>query len=106
MAVAARAFGMTRFGPCVLEENGTLGASQPTLFVPPGVSLAKMIMALVTPGIRPAGSEKGDQKRVMTPGEAIHAGADHLVIGRPVTGAADPRAAAEAIVAEIRVAVG
>ena len=48
--VAARAFGMTRLGPCVLEENGTLGASQPTLFVPPGVSPAKMIMALVTPG--------------------------------------------------------
>ena len=63
-------------------------------------------MALVTPGIRPAGAAKGDQKRVMTPGEAIHAGADHLVIGRPVTGAADPRAAAEAIVAEIRAAVG
>lgn len=58
-------------------------------------------MLLVTPGIRPAGSAVGDQKRVMTPAEAIRAGADHLVVGRPVTAAADPRAAAEAIVAEI-----
>ena len=56
---------------------------------------------LVTPGVRPAGSAVGDQKRVMTPGEAIRAGADHLVVGRPVTAASDPRAAAEAIVAEI-----
>ncbi|MEF3367151.1 orotidine-5'-phosphate decarboxylase [Methylocystis sp. 9N] len=58
-------------------------------------------MLLVTPGVRPAGADKGDQKRVMTPGEAIAAGADHLVVGRPVARAADPRAAAEAIVAEI-----
>ncbi|MDJ1158911.1 orotidine-5'-phosphate decarboxylase [Chelatococcus sp. SYSU_G07232] len=62
-------------------------------------------MLLVTPGIRPAGSAVGDQKRVMTPAEAIRAGADHLVVGRPVTAAADPRAAAEAIVAEIADAV-
>jgi orotidine-5'-phosphate decarboxylase len=58
-------------------------------------------MALVTPGVRPAGAALGDQKRVMTPAEAIAAGADHLVVGRPVTQAADPRAAAERIVAEI-----
>jgi orotidine-5'-phosphate decarboxylase len=58
-------------------------------------------MLLVTPGVRPAGAEANDQKRVMTPGQAIHAGADHLVIGRPITRAADPRAAAERIVAEI-----
>ena len=56
---------------------------------------------LVVPGIRPAGSAAGDQKRVMTPAEAIRAGADYLVVGRPVTGAADPLAAARAIVAEI-----
>jgi orotidine-5'-phosphate decarboxylase len=55
----------------------------------------------VTPGIRPAGAEAGDQKRIMTPAAAIAAGADYLVVGRPVTGAADPRAAAQAIVAEI-----
>lgn len=58
-------------------------------------------MALVTPGVRPAGAAVGDQKRVMTPREAIAAGADHMVVGRPVTQAADPRKAAEAIQAEI-----
>jgi orotidine-5'-phosphate decarboxylase len=58
-------------------------------------------MDLVTPGIRPAGSASGDQKRIMTPGRAIAAGADYLVVGRPVTEAADPKAAADAIVAEI-----
>src|ERR1700743_84232 len=58
-------------------------------------------MTLVTPGIRPAGSEVGDQKRIMTPARAIAAGADYLVVGRPITGAADPRAAAEAVHAEI-----
>jgi orotidine-5'-phosphate decarboxylase len=58
-------------------------------------------MALVTPGIRPAGSASGDQKRVMTPAMAIAAGADYLVVGRPIVEAADPKAAAENIVAEI-----
>jgi orotidine-5'-phosphate decarboxylase len=62
-------------------------------------------MSLVTPGIRPAGAEVGDQKRVMTPARAIAAGADYLVVGRPITGAADPRAAAEAIQAEIKQAL-
>jgi orotidine-5'-phosphate decarboxylase len=63
-------------------------------------------MVLVTPGIRPSGAEAGDQKRVMTPAEAIAAGANYLVVGRPVVAAADPKAAAEAIVAEIARAVG
>ena len=58
-------------------------------------------VSLVTPGIRPAGSDIGDQKRIMTPGRAIEAGADYLVVARPVVEAADPRAVAEAIVAEI-----
>lgn len=58
-------------------------------------------MCLVTPGIRPAGAASGDQKRIMTPSRAITAGADYLVVGRPVMGAADPKAAAEAIHAEI-----
>ena len=59
-------------------------------------------LLIVTPGIRPAGAEAQDQKRVATPAGAIAAGADYLVVGRPVTAAADPAAAAEAIVAEIR----
>jgi len=54
---------------------------------------------IVTPGVRPEGAARGDQKRVMTPAEAIAAGADHIVVGRPVNTAADPRAAAEAILA-------
>jgi orotidine-5'-phosphate decarboxylase len=58
-------------------------------------------MKLVTPGIRPTGAASGDQKRIMTPARAIAAGADYLVVGRPVLEAADPRAAAEAIQAEI-----
>jgi orotidine-5'-phosphate decarboxylase len=58
-------------------------------------------MVLVTPGVRPAGSAAGDQKRIMTPAQAIEAGADYLVVGRPVIEAGDPKAAADAIVAEI-----
>jgi len=58
-------------------------------------------MRLVTPGIRPAGAASGDQKRIMTPARALAAGADYLVVGRPVLEAADPKAAAEAIQAEI-----
>jgi orotidine-5'-phosphate decarboxylase len=63
-------------------------------------------MNLVTPGIRPAGAATGDQKRIMTPARAIAAGADYLVVGRPVMEAADPKAAAEAIQAEIAQALG
>ena len=58
-------------------------------------------MSLVTPGIRPAGSAVGDQKRIMTPSQAIKAGSDYLVVGRPIMDAADPKAAADAIQAEI-----
>jgi orotidine-5'-phosphate decarboxylase len=57
---------------------------------------------LVTPGIRPAGAEAGDQRRVMTPAQALQAGATDLVIGRPVTGAPDPLAALKAIQSDIR----
>jgi orotidine-5'-phosphate decarboxylase len=62
-------------------------------------------MSLVTPGIRPLGTSSGDQKRIMTPARAIAAGADYLVVGRPVLEAADPRGAADAIVAEIEQAL-
>ena len=58
-------------------------------------------MVLVTPGIRPSGAAAGDQKRIMTPAAAIAAGADYLVVGRPIIAAPEPRAVAEAIVAEI-----
>ncbi|MBO6885657.1 MAG: orotidine-5'-phosphate decarboxylase [Marivita sp.] len=57
---------------------------------------------IVTPGVRPAGADLGDQKRVATPANAVKNGVDHIVVGRPVWKAADPRAAAEAIVAEMQ----
>jgi len=63
-------------------------------------------MALVTPAIRPSGRSSGDQKRIMTPASAIEAGADYLVVGRPVLEAGDPKGAADAIVAEIERAKG
>jgi orotidine-5'-phosphate decarboxylase len=72
-------------------------------------SLRKIVghqMVLVTPGIRPAGSASGDQKRIMTPARAIAAGSDYLVVGRPILEGGDPKAAAEAIQAEIKQALG
>lgn len=57
---------------------------------------------IVTPGVRPAGADLGDQKRVTTPAQAIENGADHVVVGRPIWTNADPRAAAEAVLAELR----
>jgi orotidine-5'-phosphate decarboxylase len=62
-------------------------------------------MLIVTPGIRPSGSATGDQKRIVTPADAISAGADYLVVGRPVSQADNPKQAAEAIVAEIEAAL-
>jgi orotidine-5'-phosphate decarboxylase len=55
----------------------------------------------VTPGIRPAGAELGDQSRVLTPAAALRQGSDYIVIGRPITAAPDPRAALEAILESI-----
>lgn len=60
---------------------------------------------LCTPGVRPAGADVGDQKRVATPAQAVRDGSTHLVVGRPVMGAADPQVAANAIVAEMRAAL-
>jgi len=57
---------------------------------------------IVTPGVRPAGADAGDQKRITTPADAIKNGSDHIVVGRPIWKAADPRAAAKAIVAEMQ----
>lgn len=56
---------------------------------------------IVTPGVRPEGADRGDQKRVETPAAAIRAGADHIVVGRPVWASPDPRAAARAILATL-----
>jgi orotidine-5'-phosphate decarboxylase len=61
-------------------------------------------MVLVTPGVRPSGAAAGDQKRIMTPAAAITAGADYLVVGRPILAASDPKSAADAIIAEIAAA--
>jgi orotidine-5'-phosphate decarboxylase len=68
-------------------------------------ALGKHFM-LVTPGIRPAGSDAGDQSRILTPGRAIAAGADYLVIGRPITQAPDPVTALQDINAEIADCLG
>lgn len=59
-------------------------------------------MAVVTPGIRPAGADRGDQKRVVTPREGIRNGSSHLVVARPIVGAVDRRAAAQAILDDMR----
>jgi orotidine-5'-phosphate decarboxylase len=59
---------------------------------------------VVTPGIRPTGADHGDQRRVVTPGQAIRNGSSHLVVARPIVKAEDPRAAAEAILEEMRAA--
>ncbi len=56
----------------------------------------------LTPGIRPTGAAHGDQKRVMTPAQAVAAGSDYLVVGRPISEAADPYEAAKAVLAEMR----
>lgn len=90
LAVGAGAHGLV----CSPREAGALRAA-----LGPGA-------LLVTPGVRPAGGAVGDQKRVATPAEAIRAGATHLVVGRPVLGAPDPRAAALAIRAEMDGAAG
>jgi len=62
-------------------------------------------MAVVTPGIRPAGAAHGDQKRVTAPADAIRAGASHLVVGRPIISAEDPKSAAQSILQDMKAAV-
>ena len=68
-------------------------------------SVERRDFVVVTPGVRPAGSARGDQRRVMTPAEAVRAGADYLVIGRPVLNAPDPARAAQGIVEEMETAL-
>src|SRR5690606_5342234 len=67
----------------------------------PALRAAHPALQLVTPGIRPAGSSADDQKRILTPAQALTAGSDYLVIGRPITQAPDPAAALSAVVAEL-----
>jgi len=71
----------------------------------PLVKESGLDLTIVTPGIRPAGAESSDQRRVATPGAAIEAGADLLVVGRPITAAPDPVAAAITIAGEIASAI-
>jgi orotidine-5'-phosphate decarboxylase len=85
LAAAAGADGVITSG----EEAAAVRAAVPASFL------------IVTPGIRPLGGVSGDQARIVTPSAAIHSGADYLVVGRPITGAAEPRAAASAINREI-----
>lgn len=109
---ACREAGHTRSAPelvtmraaCATEAGcaGVVCSGQELL----GVRQAAPDLFRVVPGIRPAGSEVGDQKRVMTPARAIEAGATHLVVGRPITKAEDPAQAADAIVAQIASAAG
>jgi orotidine-5'-phosphate decarboxylase len=82
--------------------NGIVASAQEATMIRAAVGPDVLI---VTPGIRLAGGVAGDQVRVMTPGKAIAAGADCLVVGRPITEAADPRAAAEAFIVEIEAAL-
>lgn len=74
---------------CSAQEASSLKAAHPSL-------------QLVTPGIRPAGSALDDQRRILTPREALDAGSDYLVIGRPISRASDPAAALTAILADLR----
>ena len=86
------------------QENGCDGVVASPLEVKAIRSACGPEFLIVTPGVRPQGANAGDQKRVMTPADAIRQGASYLVIGRPITHAASPRAAAESILQEIAAA--
>ena len=83
--------------------NGVVAS--PLEIAPLRAAIANPNFVILTPGVRPAGAALNDQKRVMTPGEAVKAGADYLVIGRPITSADNPAAAAQKISEEIEQAV-
>ena len=88
---------------CALGIDGLVCSPEEAALLRP---IAGPQRVLVTPGIRPAGAASGDQKRIMTPGAAVKAGADHLVIGRPITEAGDPKEIAQSIAAEIESVLG
>jgi orotidine-5'-phosphate decarboxylase len=102
-------FGVSDLVEARAQQAQVLGVDGLVCSPEEAASLHKIVghqMVLVTPGVRPAGSATGDQKRIMTPGRAIAAGSDYLVVGRPVLEAADPKGAADAIQAEIAQALG
>jgi orotidine-5'-phosphate decarboxylase len=97
-------FGVSELAEVRARQAQALGVDGLVCSPEEAAALRKIVgprINLVTPGIRPAGAASGDQKRIMTPARAIEAGADYLVVGRPIVEAADPKKAAEAIVAEI-----
>jgi orotidine-5'-phosphate decarboxylase len=97
-------FGVSDLAEARAQQAQVLGVDGLVCSPEEAAALHKIVghqMVLVTPGIRPAGTTIGDQKRIMTPARAISAGADYLVVGRPVIEATDPKATAEAIQAEI-----
>lgn len=83
------------------KQSGLHGVVASSLEVPHIAAACGDDFMTVTPGIRPAGADIGDQARVLTPGEAIRRGSHYLVIGRPITAAADPRSAAEQMIEEM-----
>ena len=83
------------------QSSGLRGVVASPLEIAPIREACGAGFVVLTPGIRPAGAETGDQRRVMTPGDAVRAGADYIVVGRPITNAADPRSAALRIVEEM-----
>ena len=89
-----------------LAKNAVNSGARAIVSSPQEVSLLRKHLGekvtLITPGVRPSGAERDDQERVMTPREAIEAGANFVVIGRPITKASDPKQAAEAITASLR----
>ena len=76
------------------QTSGLRGVVASPLEIEPIREACGKEFVILTPGIRPTGADAGDQRRTMTPGDAVRAGADYIVVGRPITGAADPRSAA------------
>ena len=83
------------------QSSGLRGVVASPLEIAPIREACGLDFVILTPGIRPAGADAGDQRRTMTPHDAIAAGASYIVVGRPITDAAEPKAAAERIVEEI-----
>jgi len=83
------------------QTSGLRGVVASPLEIEPLREACGRDFVVLTPGIRPAGADAGDQRRTMTPGDAVRAGADYIVVGRPITGAANPRPAALRIVEEM-----